>query len=162
TANAPETRAPQDLPIQRHPRYKNAVALFQKGDYSGAKACVEALLAAKSISSRERDFLTRQLSVCNQKLRLPSPSGRGAGGGGGNHSLWRVSPNPAAPLGDCGPRALKSVMRKLGLEVGADELARAAGTTQLGTTLDGLVKAAAKHGLKAEGIQVNLAALKEL
>ncbi len=159
-------RTSHGLTVQTNPQYRQAVSLFEKGNSTAAKAALDTIIASPNLSTADRDFLNRQISICDAKLRLPSPSGRGAGGEGGDRKggaqLRRASPDPAAPLGDCGPRALQIIFRKLGRETTLQSLTKDAGTTKAGTSLEGLAKAAEAQGFKAEGIQVNLAALKEL
>jgi ATP-binding cassette subfamily B protein len=63
--------------------------------------------------------------------------------------------------GDCGPRALQIGLQKLGIRADLERLRKVAGTGRRGTNLAGLEKAAAAYGIRAEGIQVNAAALRK-
>jgi tetratricopeptide (TPR) repeat protein len=66
---------------------------------------------------------------------------------------------PAPPLPDCGPAALAIVCAELGVPADTEELAELAGTDATGTSLYGLQQAAAAQGLRAAGLQVDLAYL---
>lgn len=68
-----------------------------------------------------------------------------------------ANPGPPSPL--CGPKALKVVCDYLGVKADAEQLAVAAGTDYTGTSLWGLKKAAESKGLKADGLQADLAYL---
>ncbi|HTE20980.1 MAG TPA: cysteine peptidase family C39 domain-containing protein [Armatimonadota bacterium] len=66
---------------------------------------------------------------------------------------------PAAPprraVGDCGPRSLLRLCTEAGVSASLPELTRQCGTDKHGTTLDGLLRAARRRGLKAEAAQVD-------
>ncbi len=54
----------------------------------------------------------------------------------------------------CGPAALAAVCRHFGIAATEDEIARLAGTTDVGTSMRGLQQAARAKGLAAEGVRV--------
>ena len=61
----------------------------------------------------------------------------------------------------CGPAALSMVLQKLGIQATEDELAALAGTTEDGTTMQGLVEAAKAKGVNAVGMKLGINELKE-
>ncbi|ADP77738.1 peptidase C39 bacteriocin processing [Methanothermus fervidus DSM 2088] len=61
----------------------------------------------------------------------------------------------------CGPAALSMVLQKLGIQATEDELAALAGTTEEGTTMQGLVEAAKAKGVNAVGMKLGINELKE-
>jgi hypothetical protein len=143
-------RTRQDVSVQQNPDYKKAVTLFQMGDFPAARSAIAGLLKDPHLSRPDAEFLDRQLVICDSKLRpvTQSPS-------------HRVTVS-AVRLGDCGPRALQIIFRKLGNEASLGSLAKSADTASNGTSMEGLAKAARKLGFKVDGIQVDVEALNQL
>ncbi|MBC7111679.1 MAG: C39 family peptidase [Methanothermobacter sp.] len=56
----------------------------------------------------------------------------------------------------CGPAALATVLRNLGVNCTEAELAELAGTDESGTTMYGLIVAATSKGLRARGVKMEL------
>ena len=166
---APVRAATQDSPltparwgdktvVRSLPEYQKAAALFARGDKAGAKLALEALLKTPNLSATDTAFLRTQVGIIapltpasrgdNKEVPLTCPAGRGPGGSFG--------------LGNCGPRALLLAAGEIGVKSDIATLAKAAGTDADGTSLEGLVKAAKSIGLKAEGVQVDRDALRQL
>ncbi|HIH61869.1 MAG TPA: C39 family peptidase [Methanobacteriales archaeon] len=61
----------------------------------------------------------------------------------------------------CGPAALATVFQKLGISTTEDELAELAGTTEDGTTMQGLLEAAKAKGVNAVSMKLGISELKE-
>jgi len=61
----------------------------------------------------------------------------------------------------CGPAALATLLQRLGVNTTEDELAKLAGTTEDGTTMQGLVEAARAKGVNATGMKLNISELRE-
>ncbi|WP_370004862.1 C39 family peptidase [Methanothermobacter sp. KEPCO 2] len=61
----------------------------------------------------------------------------------------------------CGPAALATVLQRLGVNTTEDELAGLAGTTEDGTTMQGLLEAARAKGMNATGMKLNISELTE-
>ena len=61
----------------------------------------------------------------------------------------------------CGPAALATVLQRLGVNTTEDELAGLAGTTEDGTTMQGLLEASRAKGVNATGMKLNISELKE-
>ena len=61
----------------------------------------------------------------------------------------------------CGPAALATVLQRLGVNTTEDELAGLAGTTEDGTTMQGLLEASRAKGMNATGMKLNISELKE-
>ena len=61
----------------------------------------------------------------------------------------------------CGPAALVTVLQRLGVNTTEDELAGLAGTTEDGTTMQGLLEASRAKGVNATGMKLNISELKE-
>lgn len=56
----------------------------------------------------------------------------------------------------CGPAALATVLKHMGLNVTEEELINLAGTDETGTSINGLVQAAQNKGLTASGYKLNI------
>jgi len=135
--SATTTAAPRlssALTVRSLPEYRNAEALYARGDRFVAHRALVGLLSREGLSPEDRAYLKRQVT-----LTAPTP-----------------------PRSDCGPRALALVCQSLGIPVEGGALSRAAGTSASGTTLEGLKRAAASVGLTAEGVQVDEDALRNL
>jgi len=61
----------------------------------------------------------------------------------------------------CGPAALATVLQRLGVNTTEDELAELAGTTEDGTTMQGLLEASRAKGVNATGMKLNISELRE-
>ncbi|MDI6703057.1 C39 family peptidase [Methanothermobacter sp. KEPCO 2] len=61
----------------------------------------------------------------------------------------------------CGPAALATVLQRLGVNTTEDELADLAGTTEEGTTMQGLLEASMAKGMNATGMKLNISELTE-
>ncbi|WP_269899704.1 C39 family peptidase [Methanothermobacter thermautotrophicus] len=61
----------------------------------------------------------------------------------------------------CGPAALATVLQRLGVNTTEDELAGLAGTTEDGTTMQGLLEASRAKGVNATGMKLNISELRE-
>ncbi|MFB2623054.1 MULTISPECIES: cysteine peptidase family C39 domain-containing protein [Methanothermobacter] len=60
----------------------------------------------------------------------------------------------------CGPAALATVLRNLGVHCSEAELAALAGTDESGTTMYGLILAATSKGLRARGVRMEISDLR--
>jgi len=141
---------------QTNPTYHKASECYARRDYRGALTLVRVVSAQPQIS---RDaaacaFLEQQARICRHALD-PKVS---------------LNPPPTAParmaatarLADCGPRALLLLCQRAGVRTNLTDLRRESGTTNQGTTMAGLARAAQAHGFRAQGVQVNPQALSEL
>lgn len=142
------------------PEYKDAVGLYGRHDFRGALAILNTLSAdTRFASPTDQAFLRRQRDICQASLEdKPIPSA---------HAVSVASAasrkRTMAVIGtDCGPRALLLVCQEMGVPADLAALRKTAGTGKDGTTLEGLTKAAASVGLKAEGVQVDRDALAQL
>lgn len=149
-------RIPSQNPaIQHSPVYREAVAFFDGKQYLQAIAKLDRLADDPDLTPADREFLARQRQICRDAI-TGKPSAVPA-------RAPALVPNPSPPpLGDCGPRALTIVAHQLGIKADAASLTRRAGTTTHGTNLDGLKRAARTIGLKADGVQMDRAALSQL
>ncbi len=130
--------------------YREAECLYAAHDYAGAEKIVDRLLAVAQISPTNHEFLLRQKAILHGggKSQLPVDS---------QHSTISHQ-----PVGDCGPRALAIACRQLGVKADVARLTHFAGTTDRGTSLEGLANAAGAVGLKAQGVQVNRLAFSDI
>ncbi len=139
-----------------NPEVKHAEQLFQSGDVKSAKAIIDRLLIQPSLSDADKKYLQTQQSICAHALdpTLPDPHKPAL-------TLTSASaPKPRRPdQADCGPRALVIALEKLGVRADVASLRKVAGTTGYGTNLEGLKKAAVATGARAEGVQMDNAAL---
>ncbi|WP_395088185.1 cysteine peptidase family C39 domain-containing protein [Armatimonas sp.] len=135
--------------VRSLPEYQKAAALFAKGDKISAKLALEALLKRPNLSPTDTAFLKTQVGLCVGLPPRPRPAGEKEIGSRG------VS-------GDCGPRALVLAAAELGVKADIATLAKAAGVSAEGTSLEGLVAAARSIGLVAQGVQVDRDALRQL
>ena len=62
---------------------------------------------------------------------------------------------------DCGAKALQSVLVYYGIEVREDHIIKSAGTLKDGTSIQGMIKVANKHGLKTDSKQMTIKDIKE-
>ncbi|WP_432703681.1 C39 family peptidase [Methanothermobacter thermautotrophicus] len=60
----------------------------------------------------------------------------------------------------CGPAALATILQRLGVNTTEDELAELAGTTEDGTTMQGLLEAARAMGMNATGMRLSISELR--
>ena len=143
--------------VQRTPSYRHAAELFAAKDYRGALAAIATLAKLPGLSQTDVQFLQRQRDIC-----LDASGKTGRVRGASSAPSTPTAQNSARSLGDCGPRALAIIADRLGVKADAAQLARTAGTTIRGTNLQGLKRAAHSIGLVAEGVQLDLEALKQL
>jgi ABC-type bacteriocin/lantibiotic exporter with double-glycine peptidase domain len=95
---------------------------------------------------------------CARPARAAPPASRAA-----SRQNVRLTKSPRRPLpADCGARALAIVCENLGILADPAALAKSCGLNERGTSLAALAKAARSLGLRADGIQVDLAALNAL
>ena len=137
------------------PSFKKAAFFFASHRYADSLAQINALSQSPERTPNEKAFLARQADLCRKAMgQAVSPS------------VSRAAPTRAASSvlpSDCGPRALLIVCRDV-FHSSADlpALSRIAGTTQAGTNLAGMERAAASCGLRAEGVQMDKNALANL
>ena len=136
---------------QSSPEYAQAISLFQAGDRLGALSRINTLLAQPGLTDAQRTFLLRQQAICEGKKPTDIAS-----------APVRTASSASNRLGDCGPKALALVMKRLDVAATSEELSHLAGTDRYGTSLDGLKRAAEAKGLLAEGVQMDGPALKRL
>jgi hypothetical protein len=151
----PRSLASTAISVRGSPAYREAEASFARKDFLGALAAIKRLLESSSLSSSDRVYLNRQRDIC-----LVALGERGKAQDARSKAPRATSVTP--PTGDCGPRALVIAAKSLGIQVDAAAIVKQAGTTRSGTSLQGLKKAAESLGLKAEGIQVDGPALRNL
>ena len=148
------------LPVQQSEGYQAAVRQFTHHQYPAALASIDSLLKQPQYRQKtaDRAFLLHQQAICRHAIdpRIPASV-----------------PVPASPpalhlasqlasQADCGPRVLLMLCPQLGVRTTLDTLRRQAGTTAAGTTMKGLARAAKSVGLKAQGINMDKQALKQL
>ena len=142
--------------IPTSPEYKQAQEAYKRHDYSAALALLGRLASRPDLSTEERDFLTRQQTLC-KNAQHPEKKTAVVAASAASPAL----PKTAADA-DCGPRALAIACRKLGVAASVEQLRQAAGTTAQGSSMAGLAKAAKSVGVEAEGVQVSREALNEV
>ena len=143
--------------VQRSPSYQRAAALFAARDYRAALAVIETIARQPGLSQADVQFLQRQRDICL------AASGEKGEVKDATHPISALKAQASTlPTGDCGPRALAIIAEHLGVKAGTAQLARTAGTTIRGTNLEGLKRAAHSIGLEAQGVQLDLQALKQL
>ncbi len=159
-ASPPPARSPRQVAsaagpnaVQRTPEYAEAARLYRKGDRAGASAALGRIKPGADWTAEEREYLERQKGIVE---------GRRADGPSKVERRRSNGERRTAAEADCGPRALLIVCERLGVRAELAELRRLAGTTGVGTTLEGLAKAAKAKGLRAEGVQMNQTALASL
>ena len=145
----PSLRAASTPTIQSDPTFREAERLYRARDFTGAEQIVDRLLATPDISTANPDFLLRQKTILHRGARAPA-------------GIHHQSTIDHQPLGDCGPRALAIACAMLGVKTDAARLTKLAGTTDRGTSLEGLANAARAVGLKAQGVQVNRLAYSDI
>ena len=145
---------PNDRPltINREPAYRQAVKLFRAKQLKQAESVVNGLLQRPDLSQEDRKFLLTQVEICrNPKI------------GSGDIQLSPASYSRKNPeSADCGPRALSIALDALGVQADAAILRKDSATSGYGATLKGLALAARRVGMKAEGVRMDLHALKGL
>lgn len=145
-------RGPVTPTVNQSTDYLAAERAYADGDYAGALRRIDTLLD-RELAAADRDFLRRQQSICRQKLTNFGPP---------QVAPISATPTPPATGADCGPLALQAVCRKLGLRSSVPDVHQNSKANSAGASLQQLTDAAKKLGLKAEGIQVDLVALKKL
>ena len=144
-------RLPSIAHLQSLPLYHQAEAACQQKQFQKAARLLSRLAASPSLSADAVTFLHEQRDLCLRDAgEKVAPS--------------VASPSPAPPTpsvssssvsADCGPRALALVCQRLGVSVSLARLRQVAGTSEQGTSMAGLAKAAQAVGLKTEGVQVS-------
>jgi hypothetical protein len=135
--------------IRSTAEYQRAKTAFSRGQRAEAKKLLLALARKTAFDAAARQFLERQIALCDSSLKLPeAPSTKPA----------RI---PVAFV-ECGPKALKIAAEVLGVSSDVAQLRKSAGTTSEGTSLAGLEKAAKSVGLRAESLQVDKDALAQI
>jgi hypothetical protein len=131
--------------------YQQAEQACAQKQYLHAAHLLERLCATPGLSAAEVAFCRQQRNICLRDAGVLPASAP-------------TSTTPVLPpaTADCGPRALALVCQQLGVSVSVERLRPLAATTQKGTSLEGLAKAARALGLKAEGVQVSREALAEI
>jgi len=145
--------------VRTLPLWLQAQDACAKHRYADAAALLQKLAEQNGLSDSEREFCQTQVAVCRKDAGLPAlpvattPASAVA--------IARPGKLAGAARGpsDCGPRALIILCDKLGVKADLETVTRVAGTGSDGTTMEGLTKAVASVGLKAEGIQVGRNAL---
>jgi hypothetical protein len=137
--------------VQASPLYHQAEQAYRHHQFAQALHLLDQMRAAPGQTPVTLTFLERQRNLCLQAMD-PHPV---------SLPLAVTTPAPAvsAAEADCGPRALSLVCQRLGISTSVARLRQLAGTTEQGTSLAGLEKAAKALGLKAEGVQVGREAL---
>ena len=138
------------LQVQASPLYRQARADCKRRDYRQAADHLQTLARPPGLAPDALAFVQQQRRLCLQDAGLATPS---------SPVMPASLPARTPSDGDCGPRALLLLCRKLGVPATLDQLRTAAGTNSQGTTLAGLQQAATSLGLKAEGVQVSREAL---
>jgi hypothetical protein len=137
--------------VQSHPLYQQAEQACQHKQFHKAARLLSRLAASPSLSADAVTFLHEQRDLCLRDAgEKVAPS------------VVVVSSTPVPPsvsassvASDCGPRALALVCQRLGVSATLARLRELAGTSEKGTSMAGLAKAAEAVGLKAEGVQVS-------
>jgi hypothetical protein len=138
--------------VQSLPLYQQAEAACQQQQFHKAARLLSRLAASPGLSADALTFLHEQRAICLRDAGEKVPP-----------SVAVVPPPAPVPppvssssvSADCGPRALALVCQRLGVSASVARLRQAAGTTEQGTSMAGLAKAARAVGLKAEGVQVS-------
>jgi len=143
--------------VRTLPLWLQAQDACAKHRYADAAALLQKLAEQNGPSDSEREYCQTQVAVCRKDAglpALPATSLAAVANGTSGQPL-----RPAQGSSDCGPRALIILCDKLGVKADLETVTRVAGTGSDGTTMEGLTKAVASVGLKAEGIQVGRNAL---
>ncbi len=135
--------------VRSLPLYKQAEQACRQKQFPYAANLLQRLAAMPGLTAQERAFCQEQRAICLKDAGDLPVSAPGS-----------MAPEPADA--DCGPRALFLVCQKLGVSTSVERLRQLAGTTDKGTSMAGLAKAAEAVGLKAEGMQVSREALAEI
>jgi len=148
------------LPVQQSPQYQAAVRQFGRHDYPAALTGINHLLQQPQYRQRTADnaFLLRQRAICRHAI---DPSVTASFSSLTASAVPHPTPRLASQA-DCGPRALLLLCPQLGVRTTLDAIRRQAGTTGKGTSMKGLAQAAKSLGLKAQGINVDKQALRQL
>jgi len=73
-----------------------------------------------------------------------------------SQEVYRLEPVDGPPLAKlCGPEALHELLALRGVEASVEELAEEAGTDDTGTSMQGLIEAAALHGCSLSGVKAS-------
>ncbi len=134
------------------PLYLEAETLCTQKRFGQAADSLLRLSRTSNLSSEDRAYCLQQRQLCLSHLT--------------GSKLQAVSISTSAQSAfstDCGPLALLAVSQKYGIKTSLAELRAAGGTTsEKGTSMQGMTKAALKAGWKSEGVQVNREALPDV
>lgn len=136
------------------PLYLQAEALCKRKRFQQAADSLLRLSRTPDLSPDDRAYCLQQRELCLSHLTGPKLQ----------TAFNSIStPARAASNSDCGPLALLSVSQKYGMKASLAELRAAGGTTsEKGTSMQGMTRAALKAGWKSEGVQANREALPDL
>jgi hypothetical protein len=160
-----------------HTGYLAAMSMATAGQY------VEATTAFRSVAQQERGtavgaWALLQAGICSRTAGNLRQAGNAWEEVARNYPethvanlateelrKFRGDPEPAVPQPPprdphCGPKALARVCQALGIEVALEELVNACAPGPAGASFADLASAAEQLGLKAEGVHVNIAALR--
>lgn len=148
--------------LRSNPLYLKAEAACKSHNYAKAARLLTDLSKSPQISTADHAFCLSQVDICRKDAGLPplsshvSPASQAV-------PTPIVAARPASSSdADCGPRALLSVCKALGVYADLPALRQAAGTTTEGTTMEGLAAAAKSLGLQTDGVQTGREALPKL
>jgi hypothetical protein len=123
-AITPRRAAPLDQ-IRATPEYQQAKAAVSKGNIAQAKKSLLALSAQPGLSAVEKQFLQKQITLCDTGKKLPEAP------------IVKIPPLPP-DLVDCGPRALAIAAQKLGTKADVAQLRKPGKSRRSPTTRRGI------------------------
>lgn len=145
--------------------YRQAEAACTGKRYAKAADLLARLAGDTRLSIADRAFCREQQAICLRDANLPVPPIASTPFVPASVVTVPIA-SAASPMrsltpmqADCGPRALRLVCERLGVQASLPALRQMAGTTAQGTSMAGLANAAAKVGLNTEGMQVSREAL---
>ncbi len=148
--------------VQQSVEYKDAVRRYSRHDYSAALTKINYLLQQPQYQQKptDRAFLLHQQAICRHAInpQLAVSASLAA-------PIYSRAPPPTPRLAsqaDCGPRALLLLCPQFGVHTTLDRLRKQAGTTAVGTSMQGLARAAKSIGLKAQGVQMDRQAVEQI
>ena len=147
--------------MQSHPLYRQAQQACQLRDFRSAAHLLSQLAASASLTSEQLAFVEEQRNLCLHDAGLPE-EGKRRKEKGKREELSATNHQLPATNADCGPRALLLACEQLGVKATLPQLRQLAGTTQQGSSVEGLAQAAKAVGLQAEGVQVSREALPDV
>ena len=135
------------------PLYLEAKTLCTQNRFQSAADSLLRLSRTPNLSPDDRAYCLQQRDLCLSHLP----------GYKNSASFTQSTPARPAPNSDCGPLALLSLSQKYGMKASLAELRAAGGTTsEKGTSMQGMTRAALKAGWKSEGVQANREALPDV